>query len=73
MCSSDLEFAKRTLEQAGVKGVTLRPILSKEWNSPTERPAYSVLRHLSLELQGQDDMPSWEDALDQFLERLPRP
>lgn len=63
-------FAKRTLERAGVQGVTLHPILSKEWSSPTVRPAYSVLSHFNLEMQGQDDLPSWETALDQFLERL---
>ncbi len=64
------EFAKRTLERTGITGITLHPILSKDWTSPAKRPTYSVLRNFNLELQGCDDLPSWETALDLFLERL---
>jgi dTDP-4-dehydrorhamnose reductase len=66
------EFAKKTLEFAGVKGVAVRPILSTDWASPTQRPTYSVLRNFALELQGKDDLPHWEESLCVFVERLQR-
>jgi dTDP-4-dehydrorhamnose reductase len=40
---------------------------SEKWPSPTRRPAYSVLRHYALELQGRDTMPHWHQALTEFL------
>ena len=66
------EFAKATLELAGVTGVDVHPIPSDEFPSPTQRPAYSVMRHYSLELQGKDDLPEWKDALREFLSLLKR-
>ena len=35
--------------------------------SPTKRPSYSVLRHFSLELQGRDNLPTWQKALEEFI------
>lgn len=61
------EFAKTTLEMAGVQNVTVHPMPADKWPSPTRRPAYSVLRHFSLELQGKDELPHWRDALAEFL------
>lgn len=40
-------------------------------NSPTRRPAHSVLRRLSLEMRGMDDLPPWRDALTEFLALVP--
>lgn len=61
------EFARRTLELAGVRTVEVKPVPAETWPSPTKRPAYSVMRHYSLELQGKDDLPHWEQALSEFL------
>ena len=61
------EFAAETLRQAGVTTCTVSPIPGSEWVSPTQRPAYSVMRHYSLELQGKDDLPTWETAVADFL------
>lgn len=56
------EFAAEALRLAG-SGARVEPISWKEWPSPTRRPAYSVLRHFSLELQGRDDLRPWQEAL----------
>ncbi len=61
------EFAKKAVELAGVKGVEIKPMPATAWPSPTRRPAYSVLRHYALELQGRDNLPPWADALNRFI------
>jgi len=65
-------FAEAILEKNGLSGVRVRPITSEDYaqrfGSPTKRPAYSVLRHYVLELQGKDTLRPWEAALDAFLE-----
>lgn len=60
-------FAKKTLELAGITGITIHPIPADKWPSPTRRPAYSTLRRYMLELQGKDNLPHWEEALKQFI------
>ena len=64
------DFCRKTLALAGVTGVEVKPMPADEWPSPTKRPAYSVLRHHALELQGRDDLPQWEDAVAAFLKRM---
>jgi dTDP-4-dehydrorhamnose reductase len=61
------EFAKATLEIAGVTGVQVKAMPSSQWPSPTKRPAYSVLRHYALELQGRDNLRPWQQALTEFI------
>lgn len=61
------EFAHKTLELAGVTSMQLKPIPASMWPSPTRRPAYSVLRHYALELQGRDNLRPWQQALAEFL------
>lgn len=64
-------FAEAILEKNGLSGVRVTPITSEDYaqrfGSPTKRPAYSVLRHYALELQGKDTLRPWEEALDAFL------
>ena len=64
-------FAQAIFAKTNSAQVSLRPITSDEYaqtfGSPTRRPAYSVLRHYALELQGRDTLRPWEDALDDFL------
>lgn len=70
--TSWFEFAKKTLELAGIENVKMHPLTSDEcaqkFNTPTKRPRYSVLRHYMLELNGGDDLYEWQDALKLFLE-----
>lgn len=61
------EFAKKTLELAGIKDCKVNPISSREWPTPTNRPAFSVLRRYKLELQGKDNVRSYEEALKDFI------
>ena len=61
------ELAQKTFELAGVQNVKVKPMPSDLWPSPTKRPAYSVLRHYALELQGHDNLPPWQQALAEFL------
>ena len=64
-------FAQAIFAKTNSAPVPLRPITSDEYaqtfGSPTRRPAYSVLRHYALELQGRDTLRPWEEALDEFL------
>ena len=64
-------FAEAILQKNGLESVLVTPITSDEYaqrfGSPTKRPAYSVLRHYVLELQGKDTLRPWESALDAFL------
>lgn len=62
------EFARTTLEMAGVTNVVVHPMPADKWPSPTRRPAYSVLRHYALELQQRDDLRPWREAVAEFLE-----
>jgi dTDP-4-dehydrorhamnose reductase len=61
------EFAQKAVELAGLKNVVVKPMPAELWPSPTKRPAYSVLRHYALELQGRDNLPPWTQALSHFI------
>ncbi len=63
------EFAQKAVELAGLKNVIVKPMPAELWPSPTKRPAYSVLRHYALELQGRDNLPPWTQALSHFIEQ----
>ncbi len=62
------DLAKRTLEMAGITRTEVKPMPATQWPSPTKRPAYSVLRHYALELQGRDNLPPWQTALDHYMQ-----
>jgi dTDP-4-dehydrorhamnose reductase len=68
------EFAQAIVRGAGLDTPVV-PITAAEYaerfQSPTERPAYSPLRRLALEMRGMDDLPSWQDALAEFLALTP--
>jgi dTDP-4-dehydrorhamnose reductase len=63
------EFAEAIVAAAGMKDVTVNRISSSDWKSPTERPAYSVLRPYARELQGKQPLRHWKLALDEFFAR----
>ena len=60
------DFAKAIFEETGTT-VTLTPTTSEEFQSPVRRPAYSVLENKNAQSQGLDIMPSWRDALKDYL------
>jgi dTDP-4-dehydrorhamnose reductase len=66
------EFAKAIVEKSGLQTPVV-PITGAEYaerfNSPTRRPAFSPMRRLALEMRGMDDLPTWQDALDRYLEK----
>ena len=43
-------------------------IPASEWQTPTRRPANSVLENVALAESGLDIMPDWKDALASYLE-----
>jgi dTDP-4-dehydrorhamnose reductase len=61
------DFAEAIFEEAGID-CDVRRISSAEWNAPTPRPAYSVLRS---ERPETPRLPHWRDGLRACLERLP--
>jgi len=60
------ELAAKAVELARIKA-TVTPISSSDWPTPARRPKRSALRHLSLEMQGRDNIRSWEEALAEFV------
>lgn len=68
------EFAQAIVESSGYN-TSVVPITAQTYaerfNSPTKRPAYSVMDHLALQMRGMDDMPNWRDALTAFMKRIP--
>jgi dTDP-4-dehydrorhamnose reductase len=60
------EFAQEALRLTGSK-TPLLPITSAEYPQKAKRPAFSVLDHNHLRLLGSDDLPTWQEALDNYL------
>lgn len=58
------ELARAAIAAAGLS-CEVRQISSADWPSPTRRPAYSVLDHLALRMQGRDDLRPWQEAVAQ--------
>lgn len=59
-------FATELFLGAGVDPGRLQPISAREWDSPVERPAYSVLRRSSQQILGLDAARSWQEDARQF-------
>jgi dTDP-4-dehydrorhamnose reductase len=64
------EWAVELLRRAGLGDVPVQLITSDEWPTPARRPARSTLRRYALELMGQDDLPSWQEGLEEYLAEL---
>lgn len=60
------EFAKKIFEGAGLQ-VELSPCTTADFPRPAPRPAYSVLEHAEIKLNGFQDLRPWQDALKDFL------
>ncbi|MCL6479583.1 MAG: dTDP-4-dehydrorhamnose reductase [Peptococcaceae bacterium] len=61
-------FARKIFELAGLDHVKVRPISTSELNRPAPRPAYSVLDHYCIRLEGLPDLRPWEEALAEYLQ-----
>jgi dTDP-4-dehydrorhamnose reductase len=60
------EFAKEILRLANSK-TPLIPITSDQYPQKARRPSFSVLDNYHLRLLGLDDMPTWEEALIDYM------
>ncbi len=61
------ELAREVLRVAGRDDTLVTPIASADWPTPTRRPAYSVLRNLALEMQGEALLPDWREAVARYV------
>jgi dTDP-4-dehydrorhamnose reductase len=59
------EFARKIFELENL-AADLKPVSSREFASPVQRPAYSVLSKAKLRALGLS-MPSWDDGLRRYL------
>lgn len=60
------EFAKKIFEVARMQ-VELCSCTTADFPRPAPRPAYSVLEHAEIKLNGFQDLRPWQDALKDFL------
>ncbi len=65
------DFAVEIFKKAG-KDTKVKYVTTKEYNSPTKRPAYSVLDNYMLRLVAGDAfvMADWKDALDVYMKDM---
>lgn len=64
------DWAVELLRLAGFSDISVAPIRAADWPAPAPRPARSTLRRYALELMGQDDLPSWQDGLRDYVTEL---
>lgn len=68
------EFAQAVLAGVGsptpVVPITLAEYVDR-FKPAARRPESTILRRLSLEMRGMDDMPPWQQALQEFLALIP--
>ncbi|UCH83589.1 MAG: dTDP-4-dehydrorhamnose reductase [Candidatus Latescibacterota bacterium] len=62
------EFARTVFELSGIR-IRIEKTTAAEWNAPAKRPSYSVLDNRRLQELGLDTMPTWESALERYLNK----
>lgn len=60
------EFAKKIIEKSGVNA-TVDPVPATEYPTPALRPSYSVLSNKKVGDIIQQNIPTWETALERYL------
>lgn len=63
------EFAKAIFEEAAMN-VKVNPCTTQKFPRPAPRPAYSVLEHMALKLNGFSEVRHWREALREFMDQL---
>lgn len=63
------DLAKEIFLLADRTHVVVRPILSEQFRSAADRPAYSVLENAHCARLGLDKMPDWQDSLREYFRR----
>ena len=63
------EFTKAIFEEAGIE-VEVNPCTTEEFPRPAPCPAYSVFDHMSLRLNGFQEVRHWKEALHEFIEKI---
>jgi dTDP-4-dehydrorhamnose reductase len=61
------EFVRTAFAKAGFADAELEPASYASMNNPVQRPMYSPLANTTFAPLGIAPMPSWNDALDEFL------
>jgi dTDP-4-dehydrorhamnose reductase len=62
------DFAKAIFEDAGLP-VRVEPCTTEEFPRPAPRPRYSVMDHMSIRVNGFQDLRPWREALRDFLQQ----
>ena len=67
--ASRYEVTAEMLKILGRQDISLNKVESSYFSNDysTPRPTSEVLRNYALELRGMDDMPTWQDALKEYL------
>jgi len=63
---SRAELARVALDAAGLADVPISEISSEEWNSPTQRPAFSVLENRRWAALGFAPLRPWQEAVANY-------
>ena len=63
------EFAKAIFEELELR-IKVNPLKTEQYPTPAERPHYSVLDNMSLQINGFTPIRHWRESLKVFLENL---
>lgn len=63
------EFANAIFREASVS-IEVQPVTTDQFPRPARRPAYSVLDHMGLRLNGFHDLRHWREALSDYIIEL---
>jgi len=64
---SRAELARAALDAAGLSEVPITEISSEEWDSPTQRPAFSPLENRRWAALGYAPLRRWEEAVAEYI------
>ncbi|MEA4912172.1 MAG: dTDP-4-dehydrorhamnose reductase [Oscillospiraceae bacterium] len=64
------DFTCEIVRLSGIQA-QVKPCTTDEYPTPAKRPAYSALDHMALRATVGDHMRAWQDALKEYIERLP--
>jgi dTDP-4-dehydrorhamnose reductase len=64
------DFAVAILEIAGIKNVSVRPLLTSDYPTPATRPYYSVLDKSKIKATYNITLPYWRESLKACIKRM---